>query len=85
MNQKQYSIQDFGAGSMAPWDATVYSGFFQSMRPCPRCRHKMNTNGNGVFRCPSCKHEDRKDVEKLKLAGLDYAYHPPRREKRFAI
>lgn len=74
-----YRIRDFGAGAGAAYQETaIYVSFFQSMRPCPKCRHKLNTDGNGRFVCPSCGYEDKQDVSKAKAAGLDYPWHPPK-------
>ena len=50
------------------------SVFSLTMRPCPVCKggRKLNTNRRGVFVCPACHYTDRKDVAKLRAAGLDY-------------
>lgn len=83
MNQKQYSITDFGSGSLTPWDTQVYSGFFQSERRCPGCGLKLNTNGKGDFRCNKCGFKDHKDVSKLLDSDLGYTFHNP--HKRLSL
>lgn len=45
---------------------------FETMRPCPKCRKRMRSNGKGIFWCLECEYADRKDVTKLLAAGLDY-------------
>ncbi len=38
-------------------------GWFASMRPCPKCKRHLATNGKGVFRC-TCGFSDRQSLPK---------------------
>ena len=36
------------------------SSWWQCLRPCPECRHRLHTNGRGSYRCPACGYKDRR-------------------------
>ena len=64
-----HSIREGLSGGFPSED---YITWWQSERPCPKCRAKLNTNGQGVFTCPRCQYTDNQDVSKLYALGLDY-------------
>ncbi len=57
----------------------LQTGYFRSERRCPECGRCLNTNGTGRFQCPECNYTDRQDVQTLKVKGLDYNFHTPKR------
>jgi len=52
----------------------LYSGYFRTERRCPECGKRMQTNGNGDFRCLPCDYQDKQDVRWIKEAGLGYKF-----------
>lgn len=51
----------------------LYTGkqrrFFTTLRPCPKCKTKLQTDGIGFFQCDKCGYQDYKELKALREYG----------------
>jgi tRNA(Ile2) C34 agmatinyltransferase TiaS len=68
MSKGEYRVGDYMSSPVM--DYFEVNGF-ETLRRCPECKHRMRTNGHGVFWC-ACGYSDKQDVSKLLDTDLDY-------------